>query len=179
MTAHVTAHVPAHGSSFPTSSQTRVVNFFLMTAILTGVTQTFRTVLRCTSLANEEVEWFLTYLGAVCISSVKKGLCHSYSLYCSSGLGFLWCFVSCGFIYIFLDLISCLMSSWQKLFPLLQALCSGDCFFCWIPLCFSGMCRFSGLLLAAGELCSESSPSRLPWPAFLSFRSCVKISDPS
>lgn len=101
--AHVTAHVPAHGSSFPTFSQMRVVNFFLMTAILTGVTQTFRTVLRCTSLANEEVEWFLTYLGAVCISSVKKGLCHSYSLYCSSGLGFLWCFVSCGYIYMYIS----------------------------------------------------------------------------
>lgn len=70
--AHVTAHVPAHGSSFPTFSQMRVVNFFLMTAILTGVTQTFRTVLRCTSLANEEVEWFLTYLGAVSILQLRR-----------------------------------------------------------------------------------------------------------
>lgn len=79
--AHVPAQVPAHGSSFPTSSQMCVVNFFLMTAILTGVTQTFRTVLRCSSLGNEEVEWFLTYLGAICISSVKKDLRRSYPLY--------------------------------------------------------------------------------------------------
>lgn len=101
--AHVPAHVPAHGSSFPTSSQTCVVNFFLMTAILTGVTQTFRTVLRCSSLGNEEVEWFLTYLGAICISSVKKDLRHSYPLYWSNGLGFLWCFVFCGYIYIYIS----------------------------------------------------------------------------
>lgn len=69
--------------------------------------------------------------------------------------------VFCFCIYIFLDINPLPSEYLAKTFsrPTGSLLCY--CFFCWIPLCFSGMCRFSGLFLAAGDDCSKSSPRPL------------------